>query len=67
MPNQSALIGTTPRGSFIQKLNSGQFRVCDRDHRCHFTSSLYKAEEMVREMELGYSYPYATSFREVIH
>ncbi|MAH57377.1 MAG: hypothetical protein CMN91_02875 [Synechococcus sp. ARS1019] len=65
MATASDLIGQTPRGSFIQKLETGEFRVCDGDQHCHLTSSLYKAEEIIREMELGYSYPYATHFRHI--
>ena len=67
MVSPRELIALTPRGSSINKLNSGEFQVCDPDHHCHFTNNLYRAEEVVREMELGYGYPYSVSFHEVVH
>jgi len=67
MASQPELIALTPRGSSIHKLESGGYKACDQEHHCHFTNSLYRAEEVVREMEQGYDYPYATSFHEITH
>ena len=61
--DQADLIAQTPRGSSIQKLEAGKFLVCDSENVCFFTRSLYHAEEQLEEMELGYRFPYSTSFR----
>ncbi len=59
------LIAQTPRGSSIQRIEDGQFLVCNSENLCFFTRSLYLAEEQLEEMELGYRFPYSTNFREV--
>ena len=63
MPH-AELIVQTPRGSSIQKTEEGQFLVCDTENQCHFTRSLYLAEEELGGMERGYDFPYATNFRK---
>ncbi|AII43126.1 hypothetical protein KR100_07070 [Synechococcus sp. KORDI-100] len=59
------LIVQTPRGSTIQRLDDGKFVVCDSENVCSSARSLYLAEEQLEEMEHGYRFPYATSFRKV--
>jgi len=61
---QPDLIAQTPHGSSIQKVEAGKFLVCDSENFCFFTRSLYLAEEQLEEMELGYRFPYSTSFRK---
>lgn len=58
------LIAQTPRGSTIQRMEDGQFAVCD-ENVCFFAHSLYLAEEQLVEMENGYRFPYATGFRKI--
>jgi hypothetical protein len=58
------LIAQTPRGSTIQRIEDGKFVVCD-ENVCFCARSLYLAEEQLEEMELGYRFPYSTSFRKV--
>lgn len=67
MASQLELIALTPRGSSIYKLHSGGYRVCDPDHQCHVVQSLYKAEEVVRAIEVGFGYPYSSGFHEIVH
>ena len=43
------------------------YLVCDPDGQCNFCHDLYNAEEMVRELEQKYDYPYSTSFRAIMH
>ena len=59
------LIVQTPRGSTIQRIEDGNFVVCDCENVCSSTRSLYLAEEQLEQMEHGYLFPYATSFRKV--
>jgi hypothetical protein len=59
---QADMIARTPRGSSIQKIETGKFLVCDSANVCFFTRSLYLAEEQLEEMELGYRFPYSTNF-----
>ena len=59
---QPDLIAQTPHGSSVQKIEAGKFLVCDSENICFFTRSLYLAEEQLKEMELGYLFPYSTSF-----
>ena len=61
---QPDLIGQPQHGSSIQKIEAGKFLVCGSDNVCFFTRSLYLAEEQLEEMELGYRFPYSTSFRK---
>ena len=44
---QADLIVQTPRGSSIQKVETGKFLVCDSENVCFFTRSLYLAEEQL--------------------
>ena len=48
MQSTAALITQTANGSSIEKLADGQFRVCDHEQRCMFTSSLSSAEGVIR-------------------
>lgn len=45
-------VARTPRGSLIVRLESGVYRICDRDHRCREVQGLWQARELVRELEL---------------
>ena len=67
MTSQLELIALTPRGSSIYKLQNGGYRVCDPGHQCHVVQSLYKAEEVVREIEVCFGYPYSSGFHEIVH
>jgi|TARA_Y100000589_G_scaffold66655_1_gene58234 hypothetical protein len=60
--DSQTLIARTPKGTVLSKLNNGGYQVCDSEQHCHFCGDLYRAEEVVREIESGYGYPYATSF-----
>lgn len=62
MTSPSCLIALTPRGSSIHRMGEGEYRVCDQGHNCQLVSGLYKAEEIVRELERGFGYPYSTNF-----
>ena len=46
---QADLIAQTPRGSSIQKIETGKFLVCDSENVCFFTRSLHLAEEQLEE------------------
>ena len=67
MSRQQDLIALTLRGSSIHTLESGGYQVCDPERHCFFTHNLDRAEEVVREMEMGYGYPSLTSFHEIVH
>ncbi|WP_255445850.1 hypothetical protein [Synechococcus sp. RS9907] len=41
-----------PRGSLIERLETGVYRICDRDHHCREVQGLWQARELVRELEL---------------
>ena len=43
------------------------FVVCDPDGQCQFCGDLYKAEELVRELDEGFDYPYPSGFQEIMH
>lgn len=45
-------VAATPRGSSIERLDSGRYRVCDVDHRCREVEDVWTAFELVRELEL---------------
>ncbi|AII50280.1 hypothetical protein KR52_14235 [Synechococcus sp. KORDI-52] len=60
---QAELIVQTPRGSSIQRTKDGQFLVCNAENQCNLTHSLYLAEEELSGMEHGFTFPYATNFR----
>ena len=57
------LFTQTPRGSSIQRVEGGKFIVCDGEHLCFFTRSLYFAEEHLEEIEHGYVFPNSTFLR----
>jgi len=63
MSMQTTLITQTPRGNSIQRVEDGQFIVCDSHQVCHTTPSLYEAELLMNEMEQGYQFPYSTGFQ----
>ena len=48
----SFAVARTPRRSLIERLESGVYRICDRDHRCCEVQDLWQARELVRELEL---------------
>jgi len=45
-------VARTPRGSLIERLEPGRYRVCDSDHHCLEVDGLWAARELVRELEL---------------
>ena len=45
-------VASTPRGSSIERLDSGRYRVCDVDHHCREVEDVWTAFELVRELEL---------------
>ncbi len=45
-------VACTPRGSSIEWLRPGRYRVCDTDHRCREVEDVWTARELVRELEL---------------
>ena len=45
-------VAATPRGSSIERLDSGRYRVCDVDHHCREVEDVWTAFELVRELEL---------------
>ena len=45
-------VARTPRGSLIERLEPGRYRVCDSDHHCLEVDGLWDARELVRELEL---------------
>ena len=51
------MITQTPRGSSIQRVESGKFLVCDSEQSCFVARSLFLAEEQLEVMEHGYSFP----------
>ena len=65
MSMQTTFITQTPRGNTIQRVEDGQFIVCDSHQVCHTTPSLYEAELLMNEMEQGYQFPYSTGFQGV--
>ena len=61
--SKSTRIITTPHGASIDRIAEGKFLVCDQEKSCHFVDSLYRAEEFLSFMEIGYQFPYSTNFR----
>ena len=61
--SKSTRIATTSHGASIDRIAKGKFLVCDQDRSCHFVDSLYRAEEFLSFMEVGYQFPYSTNFR----
>ena len=61
--SKSTRITTTPNGASIDRIAEGKFLVCDQERSCHFVDSLYRAEEFLSFMEVGYQFPYSTNFR----
>ena len=45
-------VACTPRGSSIERLQAGRYRVCDNDHHCREVEDVWTAFELVRELEL---------------
>jgi hypothetical protein len=45
-------VASTPRGSSIERLRPGRYRVCDTDHHCREVEDVWTAFELVRELEL---------------
>ena len=45
-------VASTPRGSSIERLQAGRYRVCDTGHRCREVEDVWIAFELVRELEL---------------
>jgi hypothetical protein len=45
-------VARTPRGSSIERLRPGRYRVCDTDHHCREVEDVWTAFELVRELEL---------------
>jgi len=45
-------VACTPRGSSIERLRPGRYRVCDTDHHCREVEDVWTAFELVRELEL---------------
>jgi|TARA_B100000073_G_C23536467_1_gene494190 hypothetical protein len=64
--NPQTLLARTARGTALHKYNEG-FLVCDPDGQCNFCTDLYNAEELVRELDRKYDYPYSTGFHEIMH
>ena len=48
----SFAVARTSRGSLIERLESGDYRICDRDHRCCEVQDLWQVRELMRELEL---------------
>ena len=45
-------VACTPRGSSIERLRPGRYRVCDTGHHCREVEDVWTAFELVRELEL---------------
>ena len=45
-------VACTPRGSSIERLQPGRYRVCDTDHHCREVEDVWTAFELVRELEV---------------
>ena len=45
-------VAATPRGSSIERLDSGRYRVCDVDHHCREVDDVWTAFELVHGQEL---------------
>tara|TARA_B100001079_G_C16103384_1_gene379373 strand:+ start:166 stop:363 length:198 start_codon:yes stop_codon:yes gene_type:complete len=60
------LLARTARGTALHKHHEG-FVVCDPDGQCQFCGDLYKAEELLRELDEGFDYPYSSGFHEIMH
>ncbi len=58
MPNQINMafvsrICCTSKGSTIDALGLGKYRVCDKSHSCSFQTGLWAAYEALRELDQG--------------
>ena len=42
-------VACTPRGSSIERLRPGRYRVCDTGHHCREVEDVWTAFELVRE------------------
>ena len=47
----------TSRGSTIDAVGNGRYRVCDSAHQCRDVDGLWSAGELVREMEVHHRTP----------
>lgn len=65
--DHQTLIARTARGTVLHKLDKGGFQVCDTHGHCDYCGDLYRAEELVRELDRGYGYPYSSGFHEITH
>ena len=52
MRSMGFAVARTSRGSLIERLETGVYRICDRDHHCREVQGLWQARELVRELEL---------------
>ena len=53
----------TPMGSTIDAIDQGGFWFCDPDHNCREVRGLWEADEVLREREKGFDYPYASNVK----
>ena len=56
MPN-SDLVVATPRGSTIEAIGHGTYRVCDVTHHCREVDGLWQAQELLQQAERLHRHP----------
>ena len=55
--SDSDLVAATPRGSTIEAMGHGTYRVCDLNRHCREVTGLWQAQELLQQAERLHRHP----------
>lgn len=60
------LLARTSRGTVLYKYNDG-FLVCGPDGFCNYCNDLYRADELMSQLDRNIDHQYSSGFHEIMH